>query len=33
VVDRVVALTEWPVALERLERGEQFGKLVLEVSP
>ena len=33
VVDRVVALTEWPVALERLERGEQIGKLVLEVSP
>jgi NADPH:quinone reductase-like Zn-dependent oxidoreductase len=33
VVDCVVPLTEWPVALERLERGEQIGKLVLEVSP
>jgi NADPH:quinone reductase-like Zn-dependent oxidoreductase len=33
VVDRVVPLTEWPVALERLERGDQIGKLVLEVSP
>ena len=33
VVDCVVPLAEWPVALERLERGEQFGKLVLEVSP
>jgi NADPH:quinone reductase-like Zn-dependent oxidoreductase len=33
VVDCVVPLAEWPVALERLERGEQIGKLVLEVSP
>jgi NADPH:quinone reductase-like Zn-dependent oxidoreductase len=33
VVDCVVPLAEWPVALQRLERGEQIGKLVLEVSP
>jgi len=33
VVDCVVPLTEWSVALERLQRGEQIGKLVLEVSP
>ncbi len=33
VVDRVVPLAQWPVALERLQRGEQIGKLVLEVSP
>jgi NADPH:quinone reductase-like Zn-dependent oxidoreductase len=33
VVDCVVPLTEGPAALQRLERGEQIGKLVLEVSP
>jgi NADPH:quinone reductase-like Zn-dependent oxidoreductase len=33
VVDCVVPLTEWSVAFERLQRGEQIGKLVLEVSP
>jgi NADPH:quinone reductase-like Zn-dependent oxidoreductase len=33
VVDCVVALAAWPVALQRLQRGEQIGKLVLEVSP
>jgi len=32
-VDCVVPLAEWPVALQRMERGEQIGKLVLEVSP
>jgi NADPH:quinone reductase-like Zn-dependent oxidoreductase len=33
VVDRVVPLAQWLVAFERLQRGEQVGKLVLEVSP
>jgi NADPH:quinone reductase-like Zn-dependent oxidoreductase len=33
VVDSVVPLAEWPVALERLQRAEQIGKLVLEVLP
>jgi len=33
IVDCVVPLAEWPVALQRMERGEQIGKLVLEVSP
>jgi NADPH:quinone reductase-like Zn-dependent oxidoreductase len=33
VVDSVVPLAEWPAALQRMERGEQIGKLVLEVSP
>jgi NADPH:quinone reductase-like Zn-dependent oxidoreductase len=33
VVDCVVPLAEWPAALQRMERGEQIGKLVLEVSP
>jgi NADPH:quinone reductase-like Zn-dependent oxidoreductase len=33
VVDRVVPLAQWPAAFERLQRGEQIGKLVLEVSP
>ena len=32
LVDRVLPLTDWPTALERLERGDQIGKLVLEVS-
>jgi hypothetical protein len=31
-VDRVVPLDQAGVALKRLERGEQMGKLVLEVS-
>lgn len=31
-VDRVVALEDGPAAFERLARGEQIGKLVLEVS-
>jgi NADPH:quinone reductase-like Zn-dependent oxidoreductase len=33
VIDRVVPLAQWRVALDRLQRGEQIGKLVLEVSP
>lgn len=32
VVDRVVPLADWPAAVERLERGEQTGKLVIEVA-
>jgi NADPH:quinone reductase-like Zn-dependent oxidoreductase len=32
VVDRVVPLAEWPAAVARLERGEQTGKLVIEVA-
>jgi NADPH:quinone reductase-like Zn-dependent oxidoreductase len=32
VVDRVVPLEEGPAALERLRRGEQVGKLVIEVA-
>jgi NADPH:quinone reductase-like Zn-dependent oxidoreductase len=33
VIDCVVPLTDWSLALERLQRGEQIGKLVIEVSP
>jgi NADPH:quinone reductase-like Zn-dependent oxidoreductase len=32
VVDRVVPLSDWPAAFARLQRGEQMGKLVLEVA-
>ena len=32
VVDRVVPLAEWSAAVARLERGEQTGKLVIEVA-
>jgi zinc-binding alcohol dehydrogenase/oxidoreductase len=32
VVDRVVPLAAGVAAFERLERGEQFGKLVIEVA-
>jgi NADPH:quinone reductase-like Zn-dependent oxidoreductase len=32
IVDRVVPLAEAQVAFERLQRGEQMGKLVLEVT-
>ena len=33
VIDRVVPLDQSLAALERLQRGEQFGKLVIEVAP
>jgi NADPH:quinone reductase-like Zn-dependent oxidoreductase len=33
LVDRVVGLEEGPTAFERMQRGEQSGKLVIEVSP
>jgi len=33
VVDEVVRLDEGPTAFERMQRGEQSGKLVIEVSP
>jgi NADPH:quinone reductase-like Zn-dependent oxidoreductase len=33
VIDQVVPLAQWRVVLDRLQRGEQIGKLVLEVSP
>jgi NADPH:quinone reductase-like Zn-dependent oxidoreductase len=33
VIDQVVPLVQWRVAFDRLQRGEQIGKLVLEVSP
>ncbi|HEY7636371.1 MAG TPA: zinc-binding dehydrogenase [Gemmatimonadales bacterium] len=33
VVDRVVPLDEGPAAFARMQRGEQSGKLVIEVSP
>jgi NADPH:quinone reductase-like Zn-dependent oxidoreductase len=32
VVDRVVPLPEGPIAFERLQRGDQLGKLVIEVA-
>ena len=32
VIDRVVPLDEAPAAYERLHRGEQLGKLVIEVA-
>jgi NADPH:quinone reductase-like Zn-dependent oxidoreductase len=32
VVDRVVPLADWQAAFARLQRGEQFGKLVIEVA-
>jgi NADPH:quinone reductase-like Zn-dependent oxidoreductase len=33
IIDRVVPLDQSLAALERLQRGEQFGKLVIEVAP
>ncbi len=33
LVDRVVRMEEGPTAFERMQRGEQRGKLVIEVSP
>lgn len=33
IVDRVFAFTEVPAALERLERGEQLGKIAVSVAP
>lgn len=33
IVDRAVPLDQAPAALARLQRGEQFGKLVIEVAP
>ncbi len=30
VIDEVVPLSEYPAALERLRRGDQLGKIVLE---
>ena len=32
VVDRTVPLAEWPAAVVRLQRGDQLGKLVIEVA-
>jgi NADPH:quinone reductase-like Zn-dependent oxidoreductase len=32
IIDRVVPLSEWRTAYQRLERGEQTGKLVIEVA-
>ena len=32
VVDRTVPLAEWPAAVARLQRGDQMGKLVIEVA-
>jgi NADPH:quinone reductase-like Zn-dependent oxidoreductase len=33
IVDRVFAFTEVPAAFERLERGEQLGKIAVSVAP